>query len=395
MPRLSILYIDALAADYIDESTAPTLSRWWDAGGGTRLEPLFAFKGVGASMFTGEPPCETGIWSDFRIQPDPPTSRDRAGVVYRAATSLPAGLPRKAAVTVYERFLEGAHVTPHRVPASVRPQLEPAMRSPLWEPGAIDGCPTVFDRLRARERSVFTTGLDGGLQERLIAKLPDLATRPEDLVVVKVNLLDHLGHKYGPGAPEVRGALEGIDAKVQAASEAIEASNEDRELLVVSDHGMTPVGGTVDLRGRVRARAELEEGVDYTPYYNSTSACFRWHSDEAEAVVREEIAHTPGVRVLTEDERERLWVDGIVPTYADDIVATEPGTVIAPDFYRHEPPQGMHGFATSEQEAAVLISPTRTTEAEGQMWDVAATVLGALDVGESKTAVTGQSLYTD
>lgn len=396
MPPLSVLYIDALAADYIDETTAPTLSRWWDRGGGTELEPLFAFKGVGASMFTGEPPSETGIWSDFRTQRNPPTGRDGAGLLYRAATLMPEGLPRKAAVTAYERFLEGAHVTPHRVPANVRPQLEAVMDRSLWEPEAIPGCSTVFERLRADGRSIFTKGLDGGMQDRLIRQLPDLAVRPEDLVVVKINLLDHLGHEHGPGTGPVREALERIDAQIEAAGRAIEAQRGDRELLVISDHGMTRVEDTVDLRGRLLARSdEIEEGVDYTPYYNSTSAYFRWHSSQAEEIVREEVTQAPGVSVLTEAEREALWVDGVLPAYGDDIVATEPGTVIAPDFYREHPPKGMHGFATSEQEAAVLVSPTRSTVDRGQMWDVAATILDALDLGGAQEGMTARSLYAD
>lgn len=387
MTKVAVLYIDALAADYISPEATPNLASWWDEGG-TRLTPLFAFKGVGASMFTGEPPRETGVWSDFRIARDLNRSNGGASRLYKLTRLVPGGLPRKAAVTAYERLLEGAHVTPHKVPAHVRPHLEPAMDTSIDDPDSIPGCPTIFDRLREAERDVYLKGLDGGFQDRLVRSLPDVASRSEDLVMVKVNLLDHLGHGHGPGSAELEEALARIDARI---GEAVEA-NPDKEFLVVSDHGMSPVEGSVDLRGELQDRLEsFEEGEDYVPYYNSTSAYFRWRGPGVREAAREVVEGLDGVRILDEDEREELGIDGVVPAYGDDIVATETGLVISPDFYRSDVPQGMHGFATTDQEEAVLVSPHRSTAAGGRMWDVGPTVLEAC--GLEAGGITGKSLF--
>lgn len=386
MARLAVLYIDALAADYVDPEVTPNLAEWWDEGG-TRLTPLFAFKGVGASMFTGQPPSETGVWSDFRIRRE--IDEDRTGsTLHKLARLVPGDLPRKAAVTAYERVLEGAHVTAHEVPAHVRAHLEPAMTSAVSEPGAVPGCPTVFDRLRAGDREVHLRGMDGGLQDRLVASLPEVAGRAEDLAMVKVNLLDHLGHARGPGSPEAEEALGRLDRRI---GEAVEA-HPDKAVLVISDHGMTAVEGSVDLRGELRDRLDgLEEGADYVPYYNSTSAYFRWRDPGVAEAAREAIEAVEGVGFLSEEERADLGIEGVVPAYGDDVAATDPGIVISPDFYRDEVPAGMHGFATSDQEEAVLVAPGRSTREQGRMWDVGPTILDALGV-EPGEDLAGESL---
>ena len=63
--------------------------------------------------------------------------------------------------------------------------------------------------------------------------------------------------------------LDRFAGRVRALMKAAAANYEDWALTVISDHGMTPLAGAVDLRGRVEALG-LKFGRDYAASYDST-----------------------------------------------------------------------------------------------------------------------------
>ena len=50
-----------------------------------------------------------------------------------------------------------------------------------------------------------------------------------------------VGHKFGPGSPELAAAVKLLDGRVGAIQERLKAEGQDVNLVVVSDHGMTPI----------------------------------------------------------------------------------------------------------------------------------------------------------
>lgn len=387
MAKTLAVFVDALSDDYITEEDTPNLWRWKQAGGYAALDPLFAFKGVGTSMFTGFPPSDTGIWADFKLR-RPPAIQARADPVLSVLERLPDGLARKGAVLVYEKLLRGAHVTPHRVPPAIRPLLEPAVRRGLGDAVDVGGRPTVSKLLAAEGRTPRAIGLDGGPQGLYMRLLPRLHRLPGDLIVLKISSLDGLGHAHGPTSEVLKRILRRIDALLGR----LEAARDGAQMVVFSDHGMTPVRGSVDVMALVHDElSDMELGVDFVPFYSSTCAVFRWRDEDTGERARKALADHEHIRFLDEDDEKRLDIQGVRPDYGDDILVTEPGWVIAPDFYRDNAPAGMHGFATLDGERAVVVSPDQELRATGKMWDLAPTLL-ELAGSEAGRGMDGTSL---
>ena len=75
--------------------------------------------------------------------------------------------------------------------------------------------------------------------------------------------LDHLGHECGPGSPEVREHLAGIDATYGRLCD--ELAGTDTLLLTTTDHGMRPVSQRLDLRDAPAACACLRHPLTGEP----------------------------------------------------------------------------------------------------------------------------------
>lgn len=61
------------------------------------------------------------------------------------------------------------------------------------------------------------------------------------LITFYLEEANSVGHRYGPDAPETRAVVAMIDARVGAMRERLERGGRPLNLVVVSDHGMTPV----------------------------------------------------------------------------------------------------------------------------------------------------------
>lgn len=365
------LLLDALSSQYLDPDITPTLWGWKQDGGYCELEPLFAFKGVAAAMYSGLPPNETGKWMDFKIEKE---SKPQPG--YRLVNSLP-GFTRKVAVTLYERVLNQASVTAHRIPPRIRPFLSAASNRPMTEPGALQTGRTIFDLMERNGVSYRAIGHSGGPQEPLLRLAPAILKLPADVHLLKITLLDHIGHNHGPDSGELRQALTRVDSLV----DKLQSKNPGMNIFVYSDHGMTKVEECIPLRRIVRKRLpSLTEGEDYLPFYGSTCAYFRWRSEESREMVSHLLRDLDGIVHLRGDELKELRIDECVQSYGDDIFATTPGTILNPDFYSSSGVQGMHGFAGGVQEKAVALSPDRELRDEGWIGDLAPSFAQMLDL---------------
>jgi Type I phosphodiesterase / nucleotide pyrophosphatase len=102
----------------------------------------------------------------------------------------------------------------------------------------------------------FRGDVDGWL--RLESDLADrVATRvasgAHDLVLFAHQCVDKFSHLRGHDAPEVLAALRGVDAMVARLRDDAARDGRPLDLIVVSDHGHSPVQAHLDLAGLVRA----------------------------------------------------------------------------------------------------------------------------------------------
>ena len=127
-------------------------------------------------------------------------------------------------------------------------------------------------------------------------------------------------------------------------------------MFIFSDHGMTPIRWTYDLRRDV-ATLGLQSPRDYLPAYDSTMARFWVWNDRARARLTELLTDHPCGQLLDPTELARLgvWFDD--GRYYHLLFLMKPGVLLSPSDMGAYRFAGMHGYHPSEPTAdAVLLS---------------------------------------
>jgi hypothetical protein len=122
---------------------------------------------------------------------------------------------------------------------------------------------------------------------------------------------------------------------------------------IISDHGMTPLSGTVDIMGKVE-KSGLVFGKDYGACFDSTMARFYYLNEKAEPVITELMKEFPG-RFLTEEEEKRYGIFRKDRAFGDGIFLLEAGIQIVPSDMGGIPLNGMHGFDIEDEHSFAAI----------------------------------------
>ncbi len=155
---------------------------------------------------------------------------------------------------------------------------------------------------------------------------------------------------------KIRAKLEWYATRLREILAALKATGKSYALTVFSDHGMTPLTGTVDIKGVIESSG-LAFGSDYAACYDSTLVRFTY----LKPGVRERIEAlmTPFLEkghFLSEDEERRHGIYREDRLFGDAIFLLDPGIQVVPSDMGNKPLNGMHGFDPSDRwsRAAVL-----------------------------------------
>lgn len=188
-----------------------------------------------------------------------------------------------------------------------------------------------FPRLptpEARDWAIFDAGLDA---------IEDPETRG---VVLALGNLDRVGHWELPGTEPYWAVRDAIEQRTIEVIEAFGKNHPDGTIIVLSDHGMSPVDTIVslDIEGKFGAPSP-ERYI----YFVEGTILRIWSPD---AQLREQL-HSyaggfPDVEVITPEERIRLGVSN--PSFGDIIAVTHDHAMFVPSFWGVLPSKGMHGY---------------------------------------------------
>ncbi len=92
--------------------------------------------------------------------------------------------------------------------------------------------------------------IESALADRVATRV---ASGAHDLVLFAHQCVDKFSHRCGHDSPEVLSALRGVDAMVARLRDDADRHGRPLDLVVVSDHGHSPVDAHLDLAGTVRA----------------------------------------------------------------------------------------------------------------------------------------------
>lgn len=167
--------------------------------------------------------------------------------------------------------------------------------------------------------------------------------------------LDGLEHAHVDNRGMIHTRLDFYADGIRDLCEAGAAHAGEFHITVFSDHGMTPLAGTLDLRSAIE-KTGLVFGKDYAACYDSTMFRAHFLKPESEAVIREALVpFASSGRWLTCDEEREYGIWREDRKFGDAIFLLNPGFQIVPSDMCGKPLNGMHGFDPDDPDSSAAI----------------------------------------
>ena len=171
--------------------------------------------------------------------------------------------------------------------------------------------------------------------------------------------LDGLLHQYPVLLHEViRNKLDWYQQQIEDIFKVCRECGRKLRLTIISDHGMTPLTQTVDLKTAIE-KTPLVFGTDYGACYDSTLFRVTFLSPTAESVIREAVKPFEAMgHWLSDEEEKRYGIYRPDRLFGDAIFLMDPGVQIVPSDMGNRPLNGMHGFAPEDKDSQAVILST-------------------------------------
>ncbi|HET7341274.1 MAG TPA: alkaline phosphatase family protein [Methylomirabilota bacterium] len=339
------------------------------------------------TLLSGMPPSQHGHWN--LIYRDP--ARSPFGWT-RPLARLPRPLvenrvSRRVLKTVARR-LSGysGYFSLYDYPVAHLAQFDLTEKRDIYQPGGID-VPSIFDDLVAAgipyECYTYHTHTDA----EILARAPErAATTSARVLFLYLSGLDHHLHFHVHEPDSVSATVAWYEAGLRRIWEAANRARDDVRLLVFSDHGMTPIRWTHDLRRDVQALG-LRVLRDYLPAYDSTMARFWVFDPGAREALTALLQDHPCGTLMDPHELQRLgtWFED--SRYYDLLFLLKPGVLLSPSDMGTVRFAGMHGYHPSEPTAdAVLLSTVPVDKAVDHITGVRGALLEDLGLAVPERA---------
>ena len=314
------------------------------------IRPLFAFRGIEATIFTGLSPLRHGVWTEYRLKKEVLERRCREPLVSKLLRPLdlldilPSDKVLRFLRRAFASSILGRKARTDLIPFRFLWAFEPSVRCPLYVPGCLK-TPTLFDILPKLGVPTRVIKSDWGLPN----VLRGLKDAPPGFWYLKIVSTDTMGHKLGPRSSAMASFLRQIDKLVKRTVEVLRYLKEDLKLLIMSDHGMSPVSRYVRLLKMIRGMT-VKPCRDFLFFTDSTMVRFWPLTDYAERKIETLISKIREGYLLSERKLRRLEVPPD-KRYGFMVFVLEEGAVFKPCFFhRHERVKGMHGYAHVQSE---------------------------------------------
>lgn len=172
--------------------------------------------------------------------------------------------------------------------------------------------------------------------------------------------LDALLHQHPspPVADVIREKLDWYRDQISTLFQIGEKRERKIHLTVISDHGMTPLTRTVDLKSAIE-KTHLVFGRDYGACYDSTMFRATFISPDSEKVIREAVKPFEVFgHWLSEEEEKHYGIYRSDRMFGDAVFLLDPGIQIVPSDMGLKPLNGMHGFAPEDKDSQAVVLST-------------------------------------
>ncbi len=332
------------------------------------------------TLLSGMTPSEHGHWN--LIYRDPEHSPFRwTRPLARLPRPLVENRVSRRALKMVARRLSGyrGYFSLYDYPVAHLAEFDLTEKRDIYQPGGLDR-PSIFDDMRQAGVPYECYTYHAHTDAQILDLAPERAACSEARVLfLYLSGLDHHLHFHVHEPDSVTATLAWYEAGLRRVWEAATRARRDVRLFVFSDHGMTPIRWTYDLRRDVQALG-LRVQADYLPAYDSTMARFWVWSERARRALTDLLTDHPCGRLLAPAELQRLGVWFEDGRYYHLLFLMKPGMLLSPSDMGTVRFAGMHGYHPSEPTADAVLLATgpvdRAVEHITQVRDVMREDLG-------------------
>jgi len=392
--KVIMILIDAFAISYLSEKITPFLYDLRNRGAVYSLEQLFAFRGIEATIFTGRYPEDHKVWTEFCLKQTEGPKNDRVkrlknrivGVSVNVADHIPSDrLIRDYRYVTQKYFLRQGPASFNCIPANLLDVFEIAQAKPVDEPGAIGEFPTLFDVMRKYNTRFNYLAPPRFRTSNVLRDITRIIEKQRDCEFwyFKLDLLDPVGHAYGPRSDQLKHALSDIDEEIKTLFTVFTRAFNDVQFVILSDHGMSPVNRHFDLLN-VLKKLPVKLREDYVFFLDSTMARFWFSNEQSRDAISHALSGIDCGTIVGVDDLEAQHLGRIDDRYGQLVFALKEGWALHPDFFhKHSMQKGMHGYIEADDCPVALIYPSEGRQgAQGmaQMIDIMPTVCRILGI---------------
>lgn len=246
----------------------------------------------------------------------------------------------------------------YRMPFSRISYFDYCEKSDIFAPhGLGEAIPNLRDMLDASGISYHISDWRRGDEENMGEAIRLISVGRTSFLFVYTASIDGMLH-FHVGEPEyVANRLDEFSEQVKALIAASRAAcPADWSVSLFSDHGMTPLAGSVDIRALIE-KLDLKFGRDYAAAYDSTMMRVWFLNEKCREKITGALNGAPG-HWLSEDEKKSLNIDFPDHRYGDGIFLLDPGIQIVPSDMGAKPIPGMHGYSPDDRDSEACLLST-------------------------------------
>jgi hypothetical protein len=349
--RLLVLILDAFSDKYLD--WASYINKLSEENFFVTISPLFAYEGIGTSILTGLSPMDSGIWHDKIFNPIK-NRRTIKRTIFKLVSNLADRLSPNDDVNKIFRFaifrlFHETYGTPHLIPINYLDYFATYTHKHK-------NIPDLFQILGQKGLQVRWVEPKLEFMEERILRNISVLLRKYNLIFLKLNSLDRLGHKYGPLSEKVKEKVRQLDRIIKESFNKLSTRYENVPFIIMSDHGMVPVEKAINIEKLMTKETSIRPLIDYVPYIGSTFASFFVFNKKAENIIAKVLDGLSDYgRTLEEHELMTFGINKEL--YGHIIFALNEKNVFFPNFFqRRNIPKGMHGYASASYDRPIFVT---------------------------------------
>lgn len=311
------------------------------------------------TILSGKTPAEHGHLGLFRFAPDhsPFKKLSRLAWLFKPESFWNRGRVRHHLSKILKRLYGfTGYFQLYRMPIWKLKFVDYCEKSDLFLANGMGNIANLHDTLYAKDIDFHISGWHLSDDENYTAAEKAI-DHGKNFLFVYTASFDGVLHDNVGDFTTIQSKLDKIKIQIENLYKKAAEHAETVHFTIFSDHGMTPLTGTVDMIKKI-TESGLVFGQDYGVCYDSTMARFYYLNNNAKKVIEEKMKLFPG-HFLSKEEEIRYGIYRQDRAFGDGIFLLDAGLQIVPSDMGEKPLNGMHGFSPEDEHSfAAILSNT-------------------------------------